>query len=62
MGVYIIEESSKFPKTVLEDVWVDTVRNLRDNPEFDLETVDKIEFLIKERMINPDNLIDLLVR
>jgi hypothetical protein len=34
--------------------------NLRDNPEFDLETVEKIESNVKEGMINPDEIIELL--
>ena len=60
MGVYIIEESLKVPKTVLEDVWTETLNKLKDNPEFNLETVEKIESMVQEGMINPDDIIDLL--
>ena len=60
MGVYIIEESLKVPKTVLEDVWAETLNKLKDNPDFNLETVEKIESMVKEGMINPDDIIDLL--
>ena len=60
MGVYIIEESLKVPKTVLEDVWAETLRKLKDNPEFNLETVNKIESMIQEGIIDPNDIIDLL--
>jgi hypothetical protein len=60
MGVYIIEESLKVPKTVLEDIWVETLKKLKDNPEFSLETVTKIESMVKEGMIIPNDIIDLL--
>ena len=60
MGVYIIEESLKVPKTVLEDVWSETLNKLKDNPDFNLETVEKIESMVKEKIINPDNIIELL--
>ena len=60
MGVYIIEESLKVPKTVLEDVWAETLRKFKDNPEFDLETVEKIETMVQDGMINPDDIVDLL--
>jgi len=60
MGVYIIENSLKVPKTVLEDVWAETLRKLKDNPEFNLETVNKIESMIQEGIIDPNDIIDLL--
>jgi hypothetical protein len=60
MGVYIIEESIKVPKTVLEDVWTETLKKLKDNPDFNLETVEKIESIVQEGMIIPDNIIELL--
>ena len=60
MGVYIIEESLKVPKTVLEDVWAETLKNLKDNPDFNLETVEKIESMVKEGIINPEDIIYLL--
>jgi len=60
MGVYIIEESLKVPKTVLEDVWAETLRKLKDNPEFNLETVNKIESMIQEGIIDHNDIIDLL--
>ena len=60
MGVYIIEESLKVPKTVLEDVWTETLKKLKDNQDFNLETVEKIESLVQKGMINPDDIIDLL--
>ena len=59
MGVYIIEENLKVPKTVLEDIWVETFKKLKDNPDFNLETVEKIESTVKKGM-NPDEIIDLL--
>ena len=60
MGVYIIEESLKVPKTVLEDVWLETLKKLKDNQDFNLETVEKIESMVNEGMIIPDDIIDLL--
>ena len=60
MGVYIIEESLKVPKTVLENVWEETLTKLKDNPEFNLETVEKIESLVQEGIIDPNDIIDLL--
>jgi len=60
MGVYIIEESLKVPKTVLEDVWVETLSKLRDNPHFNSETVEKIESMAKAGLINSNDIIDLL--
>ena len=60
MGVYIIKESLKVPKTVLEDVWAETLTKLKDNPEFNLETVEKIESLVQEGIIDPNDIIDLL--
>jgi hypothetical protein len=60
MGVYIIEESLKVPKTVLEDVWAETIRKLKINPEFNLETVEKIDSMVKAGMIIPNDIIDLL--
>lgn len=60
MGVYIIEENLKVPKTVLEDVWAETIRKLKINPEFNLETVEKIDSMVKARMIIPNDIIDLL--
>ena len=60
MGVYIIEDSLKVPKTVLEDVWTETLKKLKDNPKFNLETVEKIESMVKEGMIIPKDIIDLL--
>lgn len=59
-GGYIIEESLKVPKTVLEDVWDETLKKLRDNSNFNLETIKKIESMIKEDTINSDNIIVLL--
>ncbi len=53
-GGYIIEEILKVPKTVLEDVWAETLSKLKDNPDFNLETIDKIESMVKEGMINSD--------
>jgi hypothetical protein len=60
MGVYIIGESLKVPKTVLEDVWAETLKKLKDNPDFKLETVEKIESMVKEGIINPNDIIELL--
>ena len=60
MGVYIIEESLKVPKTVLEDVWAETIRKLKINPEFNMETVEKIDSMVKDGMIIPNDIIDLL--
>ncbi len=60
MGVYIIEESLKIPKTVLEDVWAETLKKLKDNPDFNLETIENIESMVKEGMIIPNDIIDLL--
>ena len=60
MGVYIIEESLKVPKTVLEDIWTETLKKLKDNQDFNLETVGKIEYMVQKGMINPDAIIDLL--
>ncbi|WP_048190467.1 hypothetical protein [Methanobacterium sp. SMA-27] len=60
MGVYIIEESLKVPKTVLEDIWAETLKKLKDNPDFNLETVEKIESMVKEEIINPNDIIELL--
>jgi hypothetical protein len=60
MGVYIIEESLKVPKTVLEDVWAETIKKLKINPEFNLETVEKIDSMVKAGMIIPNDIIDLL--
>jgi hypothetical protein len=60
MGVYIIDESLNIPKTVLEDVWAETLKKLKDNPDFNLETIGKIESMVKEGMIIPNDIIDLL--
>ena len=60
MGVYIIGESLKVPKTVLEDVWLDTLSKLRDNPNINSELVEKIESMTKVGMINSDDIIVLL--
>ena len=60
MGVYIIEESLKVPKTVLEDVWAETLNKLKTNPDFNVETVEKIESMVKEGMIIPNDIINLL--
>ena len=59
-GGYIIEEILKVPKTVLEDVWAETIRKLKINPEFNLETVEKINSMVKAGMIIPNDIIDLL--
>ncbi|MBZ2164593.1 hypothetical protein [Methanobacterium spitsbergense] len=48
------------PKTVLEDVWAETLKKLKDNPDFNLETVEKIESMVQEGMIIPNDIIDLL--
>ena len=60
MGVYIIEKNLKVPKTVLEDVWLDTLSKLRDNPNFNSELVEKIESMVKVGLINSDDIITLL--
>ncbi len=60
MGVYIIGESLKVPKTVLEDVWLNTLSKLRDNPNFNSELVETIESMTKVDLINSDDIIDLL--
>ncbi len=60
MGVYIIEKYLKVPKTVLEDVWLDTLSKLRDNPNFNSELVQKIESMVKVGLINSDDIITLL--
>jgi hypothetical protein len=60
MGVYIIGESLKVPKTVLEDVWAETIKKLKTNPDFSLETVEKIDSMVKAGMIIPNDIIDLL--
>ena len=60
MGVYIIENSYTVPKTVLEDVWDETLSKLEDNPDFNIDAVEKIESMVKEGMINSDDIIDLL--
>jgi len=60
LGVYIIKESLKVPKTVLEDIWTETLKELRDNPKFNLETVEKIEAMVNEGIIITDEIIDLL--
>jgi hypothetical protein len=59
-GGYIIEEILKVPKTVLEDVWVETLSKLKDNPDFNHETIDKIESLVEKGIINSEEIIDLL--
>lgn len=59
-GGYIIEDSLKVPKTVLEDVWTETLSKLKDNKDFDLETVEIIESMVKGGMINSDDIVDLL--
>jgi hypothetical protein len=59
-GGYIIEEILKVPKTVLEDVWDETLSKLEDNPDFNIDAVEKIESMVKEGMINSDDIIDLL--
>jgi hypothetical protein len=60
MGVNIIGKSLKVPKTVLEDVWLDTLSKLRDNPNFNSELVEKIESMTKVGLINSDDIIVLL--
>jgi len=59
-GGYIIEESLKVPKTVLEDVWDETLTRLKENHDFKLEAVEKIESIVKESMIIPEEIIDIL--
>ncbi len=59
-GGYIIKEILKVPKTVLDDVWEETLSKLRDNPDFNIAVVEKIESMVKEGMINSDDIIDLL--
>ena len=59
-GGYIIEDSLKVPKTVLEDVWTETLSKLKDNHDFDLETVEIIESMVKGGMVNSDDIVDLL--
>jgi len=59
-GGYIIEEILKVPKTVLEDVWEETISKLKDNPDFNKETVEKIESMLRDEMINSNDIIDLL--
>ena len=59
MGGYIIEDSLKVPKTVLEDVWTETLLKLKDNKDFDLETVETIESMVKGGMVNSDDIVDL---
>ena len=46
-GGYIIEEILKVPKTVLEDVWDETLSKLEDNPDFNIDAVEKIESMVK---------------
>ena len=60
IGGYIIEDSLKVPKTVLEDVWTETLSKLKDNQDFDLETVEIIESMVKGGMVNSDDIVDLL--
>jgi hypothetical protein len=48
------------PKTVLEDIWVETLTKLESNPLFDAEIVGKIESSIKDGIINSDKIVDLL--
>ncbi len=59
-GGYIIEEILKVPKTVLEDVWEETLSKLKDNPDFNIDEVEKIESMVKEGMITHDDIIDLI--
>ena len=59
-GGYIIEEILKVPKTVLEDVWEETLSKLKDNPDFNIDAVEKIESMVKEGMIIHDDIIDLI--
>ena len=59
-GGYIIEEILKVPKTVLEDVWEETLSKLNDNPDFNFDEVEKIESMVKEGMITHDDIIDLI--
>ena len=50
----------KVPKTVLEDVWDETLTRLKENHDFKLEAVEKIESIVKESMIIPEEIIDIL--
>lgn len=59
-GGLFIEQSIKVPKTVLEDIWVETLSRLMDNPNFNSELVIKIESKAKAGLINSEDIIDLL--
>ena len=55
-----MEESLKVPKTVLEDIWSETLSKLKDNTDFNHETIEKIESLVEKGIINHDDIIDLI--
>jgi len=54
-----IKENIKVPKTILDDIWAETLMKLGNDPEFDNETVLKIKSMVKNGIISSDEIIEI---
>ncbi len=59
MGVLSIEPSSKVPKSVLENVWEETIKKIKKDPEFNDDMISEIESLVKNEL-TPEKIINIL--
>jgi len=48
------------PRTILEEIWMNTMEVLKTKDEFNPETREKIQKLVKRGKINPDIIITAL--
>jgi hypothetical protein len=55
-----LNENFEVPKTVLEDIWTETLADLKDNPEFNRDLLTEIKAMVKSGTIKTDDLINIL--
>lgn len=50
----------KVPKTILEDIIIETLSKLKKTSEFDESTLKEFEVILKDNDSNPDEIINVL--
>lgn len=50
----------KVPKTILEDIIIETLSKLKKTSEFDESTLKEFEVILKDNDSNPDDIINVL--
>lgn len=56
-----MEKDLKIPKTVLEEIWNETIAHLKIDENYDTEIIEKLEPLLKNKNIDSEKIIDLLM-